>query len=265
MHEIVARLPRKMGTYYEPFVGGAAVFFALAEQGRFERAVLADRNRDLIEVYQAIQKDVEGLIEVLGSKPYENSEKAYYRIRSEKPKSLVARAARIIYLNKTGYNGLYRVNSKGEFNVPFGRYAKPNICDAPRLRAVAQLLRKVKLVVGDFEEVCQSAGKDDAVYLDPPYLPLSRTANFASYHSERFGVDEHERLARVFGELAARGVSVLLSNSDTEETRRIFAEFVVEEVSAARAINSNAAGRGKITEILVSAPKPRAKPRRLRA
>ncbi len=253
LDEILTRLPRKIATYYEPFVGGAAVFFQLAEEGRFERAVLADQNKDLIDVYRALQSDADRVIQFLSRTPYdENSEEAYYSIRASRPRALAERAARIIYLNKTGYNGLYRVNSRGEFNVPFGRYAKPNICDAPRLRAAAQALRHVELKVADFEDVCAMAGKGDAVYLDPPYLPVSRTANFASYHRDPFGVDEHERLARVFGTLAKRGVSALLSNSDTKDTRKIFAEFKVDEVSAARPINSNAARRGKISEILVS-------------
>jgi DNA adenine methylase len=260
LDEIRARLPKKIATYYEPFVGGAAVFFQLAEEERFERAVLADQNRDLIDVYRALKDDADRVIEFLSKMPYaENSEKAYYAIRANKPRSAPERAARIIYLNKTGYNGLYRVNSRGEFNVPFGRYAKPNICDRPRLRAAAEALQKVELLVADFEDICAKARKDDAVYLDPPYLPVSRTANFASYHSEPFGIDEHQRLARVFGKLAKRGVSALLSNSDTEDTRAIFSEFKVETVSAARAINSNATRRGKVSEILVSPHAARAR------
>jgi DNA adenine methylase len=266
LDEITRRLPEeKIATYFEPFVGGAAVFFALAEEQRFERAVLADRNRELVDVYRAIKDDADALIERLSRAPYaENSEQAFYKIRAEKPRSLVGRAARVIYLNKTGYNGLYRVNSRGEFNVPFGRYAKPNICDAPRLRAAALALQKVELLVEDFEVVCARAKKRDFVYLDPPYLPVSRTASFASYHSERFGVEEHQRLARVFGELAKRGVAALLSNSDTEDTRTIFSEFRVEKVAASRSINSNSARRGKISEILVS-PREAATRRRLRA
>ena len=260
MEEICRRLPETIATYYEPFVGGAAVFFQLAHEKRFERAVLADRNADLIAVYRALQGDADKVIDLLSDEPYaDNSEKTYYEIRALKPRKLAEKAARFIYLNKTGYNGLHRVNSRGEFNVPFGRYAKPNICDTPRLLAAARALQDVRLVVADFEYVCREARKGDAVYLDPPYLPVSRTANFAAYHSERFGVDEHERLSRAFGDLSRRGVSALLSNSDTEDTRRIFGQFTVEEVSAARAINSNAAGRGKVSEILVSAADVRAK------
>lgn len=249
--QILERLPRKMKTYYEPFVGGAAVFFALAKekQRRFERAVLSDKNKDLIELYQTIQSNVEAVIAALERLPY--SEEDYYRIRDERPRSKVQRAARLIYLNKTGYNGLYRVNSKGDFNVPFGRYVNPKICDAPRLRAAAEVLKGVELVVDDFESVCQRAKKGDAVYLDPPYLPVSPTSSFASYHNAPFGLDEHERLAKAFASLKKRGVAALLSNSDTPETRRLFGKFELSTVQATRAINSNAKRRGPVSELLV--------------
>jgi DNA adenine methylase len=247
--QILERLPRKMKTYYEPFVGGAAVFFALAKEKRFERAVLSDRNTDLIELYRAIQSDVDAVIAELKNMPH--SEADYYRIRDSRPRSAAKRAARLIYLNKTGYNGLYRVNSKGEFNVPFGRYARPKICDEPRLRAAAEVLQGVELLVEDFEVVCQRAKAGDAVYLDPPYLPLSPTSNFSSYHSLPFGLEEHERLARTFQKLARRRVAAVLSNSDTEETRRLFGSFDLVTVQATRAINSNAKRRGPVPEILV--------------
>ncbi len=250
LEPILDRLPARIETYYEPFVGGGAVFFALAERDRFQKAVLADRNRELVDVYRALRDDVDALIGELQSLPH--SERAYYRIRAERPRTLVKRAARLIYLNKTGYNGLYRVNSKGEFNVPYGRYKRPNICDEKRLQSAARALAGVELLVEDFETVCKRAKKGDAVYLDPPYLPVSRTANFASYHHERFGIEEHQRLARVFGELGRRRIAALLSNSDTEETRQIFAPFAIDTVHASRAINSNASRRGPVSELLVS-------------
>lgn len=250
--QILGRLPRKMKTYYEPFVGGAAVFFALARETerRFERAVLSDRNKDLIALYEAIRDDVDGVIEKLSELPH--SEQDYYRIRDEhRPRSKAAKAARLIYLNKTGYNGLYRVNSKGEFNVPFGRYARPKICDEPRLRAAAAVLQGVELLVEDFEVVCKRAKKGDAVYLDPPYLPVSATSSFASYHSVPFGLLEHERLARTFAQLKRRNIAALLSNSDTQDTRRLFGGFELATVQATRAINSNAKRRGPVPELLV--------------
>jgi DNA adenine methylase len=248
---ILGRLPRKMKTYYEPFVGGAAVFFALAKEKekRFERAVLSDRNTDLIALYQAIRDDLERVIEELEGMPH--SEADYYRIRDARPRAAAKRAARLIYLNKTGYNGLYRVNSKGEFNVPFGRYARPKICDEPRLRAASEVLQGVELLVEDFEVVCKRAKKGDAVYLDPPYLPVSPTSSFASYHSVPFGLEEHERLAQTFASLQRRNVAALLSNSDTRDTRRLFGGFALATVQATRAINSNAKRRGPVPELLV--------------
>ena len=251
LDRILARLPERIETYYEPFVGGAAVFFALARERRFERAVLSDRNPDLVAVYRALQNDVSGVIDVL--RGYRYSREEYYRIRGEKPRSLVKRAARIIYLNKTGYNGLYRVNRSGQFNVPFGRYVNPKICDEQRLEAAAGALSGVEIAERDFEETVRDVKPGDAVYFDPPYVPVSRTSNFTAYARDGFGMDEHERLARVFAELAQRGAHVVLSNSNTAATRRLFGSFRPERVLVARSINSRTSGRGRIAEILVSA------------
>jgi DNA adenine methylase len=251
--EILQRLPKQIETYYEPFVGGAAVFFALASEGRFRRAVLSDKNRDLVEVYEALKEEPEKVIEKLRRYRTQHSEESYYEVRAKVPRTRWGRAARIIYLNKTGFNGLYRVNKDGRFNVPFGRYAKPNIVDEPRLLAAAEVLAKVEIRVADFEETCKRARRGDAVYLDPPYLPVSTTAHFAEYHSEPFGLAEHERLARVFSNLAGRGIVAVLSNSNTEDTRRLFARHSVDIVSARRSINSDRTRRGPIGEILVTA------------
>lgn len=252
---ILDRLPRRIETYYEPFVGGGAVFFALAAQGRFRRAVLSDRNEELIETYRAVRDDVGAVIRELSGMPY--SEEFYYELRASKPRKGSRRAARMIYLNRAGYNGLYRVNRAGEFNVPFGRYVNPTICDPERLQAVSRALAKAELVVEDFAAVARSAVPGDAVYFDPPYMPVSRTASFAEYHNVPFGIQEHERLRDLVLELSRRGVSTLLSNSSTPETRRIFGELEHHEVRARRNINSNASRRGAIMELLVHEP-PRA-------
>ncbi len=249
---ILAELPERIGTFYEPFVGGAAVFFALASEGRFRRAVLGDRNEALIDVYRGVKNDPEGVIRILRGYRYEKDE--YYRIRALDPETLEpeARAARIIFLNKTGYNGLYRVNSRGQFNVPFGRYDRvPKFCDPDKIRGAARVLKNVKLRVGDFATVCHEAGRGDAVYFDPPYDPISKTANFTSYHREEFGRVEHTRLADVFGGLAARGVSVVLSNSDTPFTRSLFKKWTTHKLEVTRPINSRAAARGAVSELLV--------------
>jgi DNA adenine methylase len=246
---ILPRLPRRIATYYEPFLGGAAVFFALAAERRFERAVLGDTNPDLLAVYRALQVDVDAVIRTL--RTYEHGEATYYRVRAEEPRELAERAARVIYLNRTGYNGLYRVNRSGKFNVPFGRYVNPNICDAERLRAAAVALRDVSIEQCDFEALMARAKHGDAVYLDPPYLPVSDTSSFTAYDRHVFGLREHERLARGFRELARRNVSAVLSNSDTPETRALYRDHRMQIVYAARAINSKAEKRGAVRELLV--------------
>ena len=258
---ILERMPERFDVYFEPFVGGAAVFFALAREGRFKKAVLSDRNQELVNVYRALKKDVDGVIAVLRDFKHEHDE--YYRIRELRPEQLspIEAAARTIYLNKTGYNGLYRVNRRGLFNVPFGRYKRPNFCDEPRLRAASTALKRVVLKVADFERACQSATSADVVYFDPPYVPLSKTSNFTAYHHEVFGDDEHARLARVFGELAKRKVTTILSNSDTERTRELYRAWHVETVDVARPINSRASARGVVSELLVVG-KPRSRARR---
>jgi DNA adenine methylase len=248
---ILERLPERIGTYYEPFVGGAAVFFSLAAAGRFKRAVLGDRNADLIGVYLAVQRDVEALIGVLSS--YRNERDEYYRIRALDTDRLdpVERAARTIYLNKTGYNGLYRVNRQGRFNVPFGRHQNPKICDSENLRAAAAILKRTRIVVADFEQTALKAKAGDAVYFDPPYMPVSRTASFTAYHSDPFGLTEHDRLARVFGELGERGITAVLSNSDTPHTRKLYRPWQVKRIAVSRPINSKVGGRGEVAELLV--------------
>lgn len=248
---ILASLPKKIDTYYEPFVGGGAIFFALSAEGRFRRAVLSDQNRELIETYVAVRDDVDEVLGELSLLPH--SEADYYRIRASAPRKAARRAARMIYLNRTGYNGLYRVNRSGQFNVPFGRYQAPNICDEGRLRSVARALTGVELRVSDFAHVLDTARRGDAVYFDPPYAPVSPTARFAEYHHVPFDAAAQARLADAFGALGRRGVAALLSNSDVTLTRELFGGFSLVTVPARRNINSKASARGPVSEILVSA------------
>jgi DNA adenine methylase len=238
-----------MDTYFEPFIGGGAVFFALAAQNRFRRACLSDQNRELIETYRAVRDDVKAVIKELAAMPHAEDE--YYRIRASRPRKPAKRAARMIYLNRTGYNGLYRVNRSGKFNVPFGRYKNPNICDERRLLAVSRALSGVELSVQDFEQSCSRARPGDAVYFDPPYVPVSTTARFAEYHQLPFGPEEHERLAELYRALCSRGVATVLSNSDVPFTRALYQRFDVGAVFARRNINSRATARGPISELLV--------------
>jgi DNA adenine methylase len=255
--QILGRLPQSIDTYYEPFVGGAAVFFALASHQRFKRAVLSDANPELVDVYLGVQKKVSAVIKRLAEYEKRHCREHYYETRERSPSQLdlVERAARLIYLNKTGYNGLYRVNQSGQFNVPMGRYTNPTICDEDRLRAAARVLKKdVAIETGDFERVLAEARPGDAVYFDPPYVPLSKTSSFTAYHSEAFGDDDHARLAKAFRVLTVKGIRAVLSNSNTPLTRRLFpsTDYSVEHPLVARAINSKSSLRGEVKELLVS-------------
>ena len=263
--------PERIEKYYEPFAGGAAVFFALAGRQKFNHAKLTDMNADLIRVYTELRDNANAVIaelEKLAS--LERSKETYYlvreKVRAKRPGKDAARAARLIYLNRTGYNGLYRVNSSGEFNVPYGSYKNPRILDQPRLLSAAEALQGVELAVEDFESSCKKAKRGDFVYFDPPYVPVSKTASFAAYHSVAFTSAEHARLAETFARLIKRGVKTLLSNSDTPETRELYREFETHTVivQATRAINSNATRRGSVPELLVhseSHKKPKARTR----
>jgi DNA adenine methylase len=201
---------------------------------------------------------VDGVIALLEGYARQHDEDTYYATRDLDPNTLdlAQRAARLIYLNKTGYNGLYRVNRQGRFNVPFGRYENPKICNEPRLRAASEVLRGrgVSIKVADFEALSGRAERGDAVYFDPPYVPLTRTASFTGYHSESFGVEEHRRLAGAFSSLTERGVGAVLSNSGGKETRKLYVGdgVEVEKVMVGRPINSSAGKRGAVAELVVS-------------
>jgi DNA adenine methylase len=250
--EILPRLPAQIATYYEPFVGGGAVFFALAAEKRFTRAVLGDTNEELMRTYKALAADPESVIRALKKHVYD--EERYYIVRAQDPDKLApaARAARLIYLNRTCFNGLYRVNRKGRFNVPFGRYTNPTICDEVNLRAVSAALQRVTFTSLDFQNTVLAAKRGDTVYADPPYAPVSKTASFTAYSKSGFGEQEQTRLRDVAKRLIDRGVHVLLSNSDTPLVRKIYEGFKIEEVEAPRRVNSKAEKRGNVGELLIS-------------
>jgi DNA adenine methylase len=240
-------LPARFRRYFEPFAGGAALFFSL----RPRRAVLADVNAELIDCYVAARDDVDSVIDALGH--YRYGAEDYYRARAVDRTTLplAERAARTIYLNKTGYNGLYRVNRSGKFNVPMGRYTNPLLCDATNLRACSKALQGIDLRVADFEDIASRAKPGDFVYFDPPYVPVSDSADFTSYVPGGFGADQQRRLAAVFAKLARRGVSAMLSNSDTPAVRELYRDFRIDAVLAARFINSRGSKRGKVGEVVV--------------
>lgn len=250
--QIRAAAPAEYARYIEPFLGGGAVLFSLAP----DTAVVNDLNSELINLYTTVRDDVEGIISLLEG--YRNDPDFFYEIRaldrSPDFSSLadVARAARTIYLNKTCYNGLYRVNSRGEFNAPFGRYVNPRICDAERLRAVSAYFNRANITFlnGDYRAVEPQAG--DFVYLDPPYDPVNVTSSFTGYQAGGFGRQQQEELKDWCDELDTRGVKFLLSNSATEFIRELYSDYNLAIVQATRAVNSVASRRGKVDEVLVS-------------
>lgn len=250
--EILRRLPKRIDLYVEPFIGGGAVFLELARQKRIRRAIIGDRNPELVLTWRMVQTCPEEVIEA--SARWKGDEGTYYRVRDLDPATLseVEQAARVIWLNRNCFNGLYRLNSKGRFNVPFGRYAKPQRVDYPNLRRCSEALQGVEIVEGDFETIMgRATGPRAAVYCDPPYWPLSETARFNYYDGTVFGPAEQHRLNDAFRALKTRRVYGLLSNSSTPETRALYHGLKVHTVEARRSINRDGSKRGPVDELLV--------------
>jgi len=252
LEQINKYLPKNFNKYLEPFIGGGALFFYLLPN----KAILIDNNEELINCYRVIQNKIGELI--ISLKKHKNEKDYFYKIRSIdrnpvefKKLSDVERASRTIYLNKCCFNGLYRVNSKGEFNVPFGKYENPKFCDEQNLLAVNTVLKDVQIINGDFKECLELAEKDDFIYFDPPYQPISTTANFTSYTKENFNKEDQVRLFKVYKELDNRGCKVMLSNSYNEFILDLYKKYDLKTVYARRAINSDASGRGQIKEVLI--------------
>jgi len=248
LREIMARLPRSYGTFHEPFVGGGAVFFAL----RPPAAVLSDSNERLIRAYRGIKNDVEEVMALL--RTYRNNRRFFLQMRRRPidEGSDAEVAAWMIFLNKTGFNGLYRVNSKNLFNVPFGDNQNATLCDEPNLRACAAALAGADLRCEDFSRVLDRARPGDVVYFDPPYVPLSNTSFFTSYTTGGFGWEDQRRLRDVAFELHKKGVFVLLSNSSAPQVRALYGPpFTCFPVSANRMVNSVASKRGPVIELLI--------------
>lgn len=250
--ELTSRMPERFGRYFEPFAGGLALFFRTAPR----RAVISDANADLITLYRAIATDPNAVIRRLQHHRDAHDEKHYYAMRAKWNEqhdkwSNAERAATFIYLNKTCFNGLWRVNRSGDFNVPIGRYTDPPICVPDAVRAASTLLARAELRQGDYGAAVEDADKHDFVYFDPPYDPITPTANFVSYSADGFGPDNQRELAETARALVARGAYVMLSNHDTPFIRSIYKGFHIDRVKCARAINSNAAKRGDVDEVIV--------------
>ena len=252
--EIATRLPREYRRYYEPFAGGAAVFFHLGPSA----AVISDRNPDLIGMYRAVAADPDGVIRRLAIHRDAHDEDHYYRTRArwnDRSVSWTAldRAATFVYLNRTCFNGLWRVNKGGGFNVPMGRYKNPTICDADTIARASALLRTTTILCGDYQAAVADAGPGDLVYFDPPYDPVTPTANFTAYTGDGFSRDDQAQLADTVRALADRGCAVVLSNSDTPFIRSLYRGLRVDRVRCPRAINSDPSRRGDVDEVLVLA------------
>jgi DNA adenine methylase len=245
--ELHKHVPARLRRYHEPFVGGGALFFSLAPR----RAALSDSNPELVHAYRQVRDDVAGVLDQLSRHVYERPHFEAVRALDPLRLSASARAARFIYLNKTCFNGLWRVNRSGRFNVPIGRYKDPRFCDPATLLRASHALRDVQITHQRFEAALSRVGPGDFVYLDPPYDPVSPTASFTAYTADAFTWEDQQRLATACIALNRRGVRFLLSNSATDRVRELYRHFEQRLVRAPRHINSRAEGRGHVDELLV--------------
>ncbi len=254
--------PQTAKNYFEPFVGGGAVFFHLKAKNISSLYTLNDMNPELISVYRIVRDEVDALVLLLSEFKAKHSKEFYYKVRAWdrvdtfKKRTDLERAARFLYLNRTCYNGLWRVNSKGQFNVPMGRYKNPNIENQDRLRGASQALQGVKLTNLDFSDCVAAAQAGDFVYFDPPYIPLNATSNFTSYSKDGFDLKDQERLAETVLDLHDRGCNVMVSNSSAQIVYDIYnslgiSSLTIHSVEAKRRINSKSKKRGEIAEVVI--------------
>ena len=250
--------PTNIDRYFEPFLGSGAFFFHLVQSRKQFKAYLSDSNPHLINTYREVRDNVNELIEILmdHQKGYlKNGEKYYYSVRDDQSnKTNTETAAKFIFLNKTCYNGLYRVNKLGNFNVPHGRYFNPKICNKEKLIECSSLLNntEVKIVCDIYKNTTLKCKDNDFVYLDPPYFPVSRTSNFTDYTKESFGTQQHQELANEFDRLDSIGSKVMLSNSDSEYVKSLYKNYFVLKVKSTRSINCNADRRSAHHDLIIS-------------
>lgn len=251
-------LPKTFGTYFEPFLGGGALLFNMLTERNDQKCSISDLNSDLVLSYTTIRDKIDDLINSLKNheKHYQkNSKKYYYSIRESNPRNQIEKTSRLIFLNRTCFNGLYRVNSKGKFNVPLGKYTNPNIVNEENLRSVSRILRssRISIKCRDFEAVLRDAKRDDLVYFDPPYQPVSDTSNFTSYTNKDFTYDDLSRLVELCMKLDSKGCNVLLSNSNSQKVADMFTTkpWKIFKIKANRSINSNSKKRTGHFELLI--------------
>ena len=251
-------LPDSFGTYFEPFLGGGALLFHMLTERNGQKCSISDLNSDLVLAYTTIRDRVDSLISSLKNheRNYQKDSKSYYySVRENNPRSEIEKTSRLLFLNRTCFNGLYRVNSKGKFNVPLGKYTNPNIVNEENLRSVSNILQvsRVSIKCRDFGAVLRDAKKGDLVYFDPPYQPVSDTANFTSYTSKNFSFDDLSRLVELCQNLDEKGCKVLLSNSDSKEVSEMFSKkpWKISKVRANRSINSDSKKRTGHFELLI--------------
>ncbi len=251
-------LPKSFGTYFEPFLGGGALLFHILTERKDQKCSISDLNSDLVLTYTIIRDRIDELISSLKNHErnyHKDSKSYYYSVRESNPRSEIEKTSRLLFMNRTCFNGLYRVNSKGKFNVPLGKYTNPNIVNEENLRAVCSILQSSRVAIKcrDFESVLRDAKKGDLVYFDPPYQPVSDTANFTSYTNKSFTYEDLNRLAELCLELDSKGCNVLLSNSDSKDVAELFSNksWKIKKIQANRSINSNSKKRTGHFELLI--------------
>ena len=251
---LLKNIPDKFSTYYEPFIGGAALLISLYSLNRISNAVISDTNTDLYNLYKTIRNNPQQLIDELNILRFKNTKDDYYKARElfNSSSNPVKRTAILIYLNRHGYNGLYRVNSRNEFNVPFGKYTNPGMPSPENIMALSGLLQSCTVMNSDFEIAVKNAVKGDFVYFDPPYMPLSKTSYFTGYTHSGFNERDQERLSKTFIELSKKGVYVMESNSSTEFIKELYKDFNLVEVDARRNINSVGTKRDPVKELIIT-------------
>ena len=264
LETLLAAFPKNFNlvknNYFEPFLGGGALFFSLANslaqselekfQNKSNLCVISDTNEELINFYTVVRNNPKLLINALTKLASQDLERDFYRVRSSKPRGKVDRAARLLYLNRLCFNGLYRVNSEGEFNVPYGRLKNPVICNPELILSCSSWLKNAELCAESFDVVAKRAERGNLVYFDPPYIPLSATSSFSSYAKEDFKETDQRLLAKTINGLTKKGVNVILSNSDTPLSREIFRSLNLFSISANRSISAAGTSRGRVQELL---------------